>query len=75
MAVCSEIHTKHINTVCGQKTEFLYIKPCGTYSDHWALKPQVIERLVLQQDMVSSALSPNAEDVIRSWWDRQQLDI
>ena len=22
MAVCSEIHTKHINTVCGQKVEF-----------------------------------------------------
>ena len=25
MAVCSEIHTKHINTVCGQNVE-LYIK-------------------------------------------------
>ena len=22
MAVCSEIHTKHINTLCGQKVEF-----------------------------------------------------
>ena len=26
MAVCSEIHTKHINTVCGQNVEFLNIK-------------------------------------------------
>jgi len=25
IAVCSEIHTKHINTVCGQYVEF-YIK-------------------------------------------------
>ena len=25
MAVCSEIHTKHINTLCGQNVE-LYIK-------------------------------------------------
>ena len=25
MAVCSEIHTKHINTVCGQNVE-LYIR-------------------------------------------------
>ena len=25
IAVCSEIHTKHINTLCGQKGE-LYIK-------------------------------------------------
>jgi len=23
MAVCSEIHTKHINTVCGQNVELL----------------------------------------------------
>ena len=26
MAVCSEIHTKHINTVCGQNVELLNIK-------------------------------------------------
>jgi len=23
IAVCSEIHTKHINTLCGQKVEFV----------------------------------------------------
>ena len=38
MAVCSEIHTKHINTaVCGQNVEMLYDKPVGTYSDHCAV--------------------------------------
>ena len=26
MAVCSEIHTKPINTVCGQKVELLNVK-------------------------------------------------
>jgi len=26
MAVCSEIHTKHINTVCGQKVELFNVK-------------------------------------------------
>ena len=26
MAVCSEIHTKHINTLCGQNVEFLNVK-------------------------------------------------
>jgi len=36
--VCSEIHTKHINTQCGQNVEFVNVKPGGTYSDHWALK-------------------------------------
>ena len=38
IAICSEIHTKHINTPCGQNVELLYVKPGGTYNDHWALK-------------------------------------
>ena len=38
MAVCSEIHTKDINTLCGQKAELLNVKPGGTYSDHCDLK-------------------------------------
>jgi len=38
IAVCSEIHTKHVNTVCGQKMEIVNVKPGGTYSDHWILK-------------------------------------
>jgi len=38
IAVCSEIHTKHINTLCGQNVEFDNVKPGGTYSDHWAVK-------------------------------------
>jgi hypothetical protein len=38
IAVCSEIHTKHINTLCGQNVELLNVKPGGTYSNHWAVK-------------------------------------
>ena len=38
IAVCSEIHTQHINTVCGQNVEFVILKPGGTRSNHWALK-------------------------------------
>ena len=37
IAVCSQIHTKHINTLCGQNVELLNVKPGGTYGDHWAL--------------------------------------
>jgi len=37
-AVRSQIHTKHINTLCGQNVELLNVKPGGTYSDRWALK-------------------------------------
>jgi hypothetical protein len=38
IAVCSEIHTKHINTLCGQNVELVDVKPGGTYTNHWALK-------------------------------------
>jgi hypothetical protein len=38
IAVSSEIHTKHINTLCGQNVELVNVKPGGTYSNHWALK-------------------------------------
>ena len=26
MAICSEIHTKHLNTLCGQNVELLNVK-------------------------------------------------
>jgi hypothetical protein len=38
MAVCSQIHTKHINTMCGQNVEFVNAKSGGTYSDHWDIE-------------------------------------
>jgi hypothetical protein len=38
IAVCSQIHTKHINTLCGQNVEFVNVKPGSRYSNHWALK-------------------------------------
>jgi hypothetical protein len=30
IAVCSEIHTKHINTLCGQYVQFVNVKPVGS---------------------------------------------
>jgi hypothetical protein len=45
IAVCSQIHTKHINTPFGQNVELsnvnltVYIVTTdGTYSDHWSLE-------------------------------------
>jgi hypothetical protein len=29
IAVCSEIHTKHTNTLCGQNVEFVNVTPGG----------------------------------------------
>ena len=37
MAVCSEIHTKHINTLCGQNAELLNVEPGGRKIHHSAL--------------------------------------
>jgi len=38
IAVCSQIQTKYINTLCGQNVELFDVEPGGTYSDHWALE-------------------------------------
>jgi len=38
MAVCSEIHTKNINILCGRIVEFVNVKSDGTYSNHWILQ-------------------------------------
>jgi len=35
IAVYSENHTKHVNTLCGQKVELLNVKHGGTYINHW----------------------------------------
>ena len=43
IAVCSQIHTEDINTLCGQNVKFLNVKPGGTYSNHWALKGNMAE--------------------------------
>jgi hypothetical protein len=38
ITVCSEIHTKHINTLRGHNVELLNVKLGCTYSDHWVLE-------------------------------------
>jgi len=37
IAICSQIRTEHINTLCGQNVELLNGTPGGTYSNHWAV--------------------------------------
>ena len=38
IAVCSDIHSKHANTLCEQIVGLLNVKPGTIYSNHWALK-------------------------------------
>ena len=37
---CSEIHTKHINTLCGQNVELLNVKP-----NHWAFTTLTVTQI------------------------------
>jgi hypothetical protein len=57
IAVCSEIHIKHINTVCGQNVELLNVKSGGTYSYHWALKGLIsviqTSQLMLHREIIA----------------------
>jgi hypothetical protein len=41
IAVFSHIHTKHINTLCGQKVAVFNVEPCGIYSNHQVLYGQL----------------------------------
>ena len=34
IAVCSEIHTKHINTLCGQNIQRVNVNAGGTHTYH-----------------------------------------
>jgi hypothetical protein len=38
MAVCSQIHTKHINTVCGQNESCCMLKAVCTQAKNWSEK-------------------------------------
>jgi hypothetical protein len=46
IAVCSEIHTKHINTQCGQNVELFKIRRCGMYINHWVLKCKITNKRI-----------------------------
>ena len=37
IAVFSQIHTKHINKLCGQNVGSLDVKTGGKYGNHWVL--------------------------------------
>jgi hypothetical protein len=37
IAVCSQIHTKHIKTLCEPNVELLNVKSGGKYSNYWDL--------------------------------------
>jgi hypothetical protein len=59
IAVCFQIHTKHINTLCGQNVELLNVKRGGTYSNHWALNSLAVKNIVVNIVQYVMQLTPS----------------
>jgi hypothetical protein len=57
IAVSSQIHTKHINTLFGQNVELLNVKRGGTYSNHWALEGYRTRLIEMTKDYLSASPS------------------
>ena len=49
IAVCSQIHTKHINTLCGQNVEFLIVKPGRTDTVEGKVQIHLVRSSVLEE--------------------------
>jgi len=64
MAVCSEIHTKNINTLCGQNVELLSVKPGGTYSDHSAVRTVITEATVFKNTGSHTPFASRVRDAV-----------
>ena len=73
IAVCSEIHTKLINTLCGRIVEFVNVKPDGTYSDHWALHVYKFTASGLRQTVVSVCVCHRWLLLFVSLWGRSRI--
>jgi hypothetical protein len=64
IAVCSQIQTKHINTLCGQNVERVNVKPGGAYSNHWPVKGLRISQKLCLCELISR-ISPLINGVKR----------
>jgi hypothetical protein len=71
IAVCSEIHTKHIQTLCGQNIGLFTVEPYGKYNNQWALKARsthtelhISLSLVLHYTLITTASVSNTKIII-----------
>ena len=69
-----EIHTKHINTLCGKNREFQNVKPGGTYSNHTIQSVQRLRYGLDDRVHASSNTHRGSESTRRSSPDLKRLE-
>jgi len=67
IAVCSEIHTKHTNTLCGQNVEFVSVKLTVHVVTTGLYKVNVVGRLTDSQGISTVTGSFRSSYVYRKW--------
>jgi len=53
IAVCSEIHTKHINTLCGQKVDIVFKDPVRTAQQTHFVSVIKTNQLMLYREIIA----------------------
>jgi hypothetical protein len=73
IAVCSEIHTKHTNTLCGQNVELLNVKLGGRYSNHWVYEILVIKtsQLIHYREIIAVCSQIHTKHINTLWAERR----
>jgi hypothetical protein len=56
IAVCSDIDTERINTLCGQNVEVLNVKPCSACTHYRALENWLNHELMLRSNVVRTSI-------------------
>jgi hypothetical protein len=74
IAVCSQIHTKHINTLCGQNVELLNVKPDGTYSNQGKIPVIKTSQLMLYREIIAVCSQIHTKQINTPWgWGERQI--
>jgi hypothetical protein len=58
IAVCSEVHIKHANTLYGLNVEFFNVRPGGTKSNHWAIRGNIRKGHFRKTNQVQMNITP-----------------